>query len=428
MASKKSFFNGQGAGSSQGEKQHLIVNTIDEEESNTFSIKTTPSDVVTEINLKPRYEIFFVVMPLFCGYACLFALQRQIKQKYGIADNSSPLSHMYGVAASLVYVGNFVFRLGHNVLFFYLEPRARVIISMTSMALSMSIITSIFFFMKDPSLAWVFIAYACGGIGIGTFESNLLSTITPLGKATKFWAILAMPTGILSITVGGFILLQFGVDAGYIYLGVLVFMIVGLVVFITRFYKLPSSEDNAISIKEFFIQISEIRNWFPQIGFHCLALMVDMFCVSMFSPGVMLYIYNQKYVNFPYFHHSKLASDWLFVIYDACFFLGDTLSRKLFYPVRTIFPLVFWVFAAMGIGCALSNIAILVPLCGFLVAFCNGSIYSQANRKIDTTVDKKYNLIAFSFWLFIGDIGSVLGSNTISYVSVDIKRLYPGGQ
>lgn len=405
----------------EGEQQRLL-------EASNLEIKTTPSEVVleNEAHLKAKYEIFLVVMPLFCGYACLFALQRKVKEQYGIEDSSSGLSHLFGVAASLVYVGNFVFRLGHNILFFYFTPKARVLISMFSMAISMAIITCIFFLLKHPSLGWVFAAYAFGGIGIGTFESNLLSTITPLGKATKFWAILAIPTGILSITVGGFLLLLAGVDAGFIYLGVLVYIIIGLFVFVWRFYRLPSSNNNAITIQEFIHQIIHIKHWFPQIGLHSFALMIDMFCVSMFSPGVMLYVYDNEYVTFPYFgKNAKFATNWLFVIYDAAFFLGDTLSRRIFYPIKVIkIPFVFIIFAALGIGCALSNLAVLVPFCGFLVAFCNGSIYAQANRQIDTTVDRRYNLIAFSFWLFIGDIGSVLGSNVIQYVSVDIKNLY----
>ena len=32
-------------------------------------------------------------------------------------------------------------------------------------------------------------------------------------------------------------------------------------------------------------------------------------------------------------------------------------------------------------------------------------------------VDKKYNLIALSVWLCVGDLGSVIGSNLISFVS-----------
>ena len=38
------------------------------------------------------------------------------------------------------------------------------------------------------------------------------------------------------------------------------------------------------------------------------------------------------------------------------------------------------------------------------------------SRHIDANIDHKYNLIALSVWLFIGDIGSVAGSNTLAYV------------
>jgi len=395
------------------EKQPLLIQENDE----------TPADSKTkEVKEKTYYECFFIVMPLFCGYACLFALQHEIKQVYNIADNNSELSHLYGIAASLVYVGNLIFRLGHNFFFWFMEPRTRVIVSMVSMTCSMLIICLIFFAFSHPSLAWVFVAYAFGGIAIGTFESNILSTIAPLGKSTKLWAIIAIPVGILSITVGGFALLQAGVHPGFIYLGVLIFLLFGLLLYIFRIYRL-NLISNAITIREFFHQLKQWRQWLPMIKWHSLALMIDMLCVSLFSPGVMLYIYDQKYVNFPWFH-GKLQKDWLFVIYDASFFIGDTLSRKIFYPVRIILPFFFLAFAAAGIGCALSNISFLVPFCGLFVSFCNGSIYAQANRNIDANVDKRYSLIAFSFWLFIGDIGSVVGSNLIPYISVDIKNLY----
>jgi len=76
---------------------------------------------------KIYYEVFFVVLPLFSGYGCLFALQRKLKEQYGIADNNSDLSHYYGVAVSLVYLGNLFLRLGHNIIFCWLTPRLRVV-------------------------------------------------------------------------------------------------------------------------------------------------------------------------------------------------------------------------------------------------------------------------------------------------------------
>lgn len=65
------------------------------------------------------------------------------------------------------------------------------------------------------------------------------------------------------------------------------------------------------------------------------------------------------------------------------------------------------------------HIACFDSCCGF-----NLLRYAQANRQIDTFIDKRFSLIAFSFWLFVGDIGSVIGSNLISYVSVEVKRIY----
>lgn len=132
--------------------------------------------------------------------------------------------------------------------------------------------------------------------------------------------------------------------------------------------------------------------------------------------GVILYIYDEDKVNLRWFNAS-IKSDWLFSIYDACFFVGDTLSRKIWYPRKIVFPFLFLCFALVGAVAGFSYIPEITPICGFLVAFCNGSMYvkdlivphsrsyAQANRQIDSTIDKKFNLIAFSFWLFIGDIG-----------------------
>ena len=52
----------------------------------------------------------------------------------------------------------------------------------------------------------------------------------------------------------------------------------------------------------------------------------------------------------------------------------------------------------------------------FCVFFANGAIYGTSTRYIDNAVDKRYNLIALSIWLFIGDLGSVTGSNTYEYI------------
>jgi len=190
--------------------------------------------------------------------------------------------------------------------------------------------------------------------------------------------------------------------------------------FFVRIWK-DAGTGNAISLAEFFHQIKHWRRWFPHIKWHSLALTVDMLCVSMFSPGVIAYIYDGSYVNFG---SHQFPTDWLLAIYNLCFFIGDTSSRKLLYQTRIIFPLFFLVFAVIGAFVGLSHVIYLIFLCPLLVAFCNGSIYSQANRQIDTKVPKEFNLIAFSFWLCLGDVGSVTGSLLINYVKVEVQRVF----
>ena len=89
--------------------------------------------------------------------------------------------HIFGVACSMLYLGNLFFRLGHNVVFGFLTSRMRVVLSMTSMALSMWTVFSIFVWFRDPSYVWmVFLGYGFGGLAIGMSGSSLLLSSSEL--------------------------------------------------------------------------------------------------------------------------------------------------------------------------------------------------------------------------------------------------------
>eukprot|EP01086_Lenisia_limosa_P006818 TRINITY_DN25973_c0_g1_i1.p1 TRINITY_DN25973_c0_g1~~TRINITY_DN25973_c0_g1_i1.p1 ORF type:complete len:112 (+),score=17.56 TRINITY_DN25973_c0_g1_i1:3-338(+) len=98
------------------------------------------------------------------------------------------------------------------------------------------------------------------------------------------------------------------------------------------------------------------------------------------------------------------------------FSLGDFCGRRFFFHIKSIHPAFFLIFSAIGAVCALGGVTVLVPIGGFFVALGNGSVYSQTCRLIDRVVPSSFNLIALSSWLFVGDIGSVVGSNTIPYL------------
>ncbi len=74
--------------------------------------------------------------------------------------------------------------------------------------------------------------------------------------------------------------------------------------------------------------------------------------------------------------------------------------------------------SVFGAMLCLLRVPLLAPFGLGLVFFANGFIYATSTKRIDATVEPQYNLIALSFWLFVGDIGSVIGSNLVSFVKV----------
>eukprot|EP01095_Lingulamoeba_sp_RSL-Kostka_P004019 TRINITY_DN1511_c1_g2_i1.p1 TRINITY_DN1511_c1_g2~~TRINITY_DN1511_c1_g2_i1.p1 ORF type:complete len:458 (-),score=96.60 TRINITY_DN1511_c1_g2_i1:139-1512(-) len=429
------------------EKEHLlsINNTYgdDEEVFNTFDDTEDDFELNDEKtgdkismminpNNKVFYEIFFVVYPLFCGYAILFSYQANLKSVIGISDADKHNSKIIGVGFSMLYVGNLIFRLGHNVVFAFTTSRNRVLIATSSMILSMCTILVIIFFTKDNttfSIILVYVAYILGGLAIGSFEANVLSSITPLGKDTKFWAIVAMPCGINTVTIGGFLLLGWSKwlsnNIWVFYICVIILLIAGTICYFLRIYWLAQSV-STISlqklVKDSCFDVENLKAWLWPLKFHCVALMIDMFCVSLLAPGLILYMYDTKDIDFSWF--GCYINKFTFTaIYNSFFFIGDFTSRKIFYTNRLFNPFLFLILSGIGVAIALSHIVEIAPLCALLVAFANGSIYTQTNRKIDRDISEKFNLIAFSTWLFVGDIGSVIGSNSIQFIVDGI--IYP---
>jgi hypothetical protein len=259
------------------------------------------------------------------------------------------------------------------------------------------------------------------------------------------WAIIGFPLGFASILVGAFSLTAVGVPPGAIYLGVLGLIIGGMTIF---FYIIPRVEiaNNSKDLKSFVgnlkvrpslfffcffrvpapdlivppsrtrLPLQQWQLWLPPIWVHSLALMVDMFAVSLFS-GIMLYILNGSHV--PLLSTTSdvlMRHDWFFVFYNSFSLMGDSFSRQIAYRHSPRHPFSFLLFSAAGAAFCLSKVPIVAPIGIFCVFFANGSIYATTTRFIDTHVAKEFNLIALSFWLFIGDIGSVIGSNVLPYI------------
>ena len=166
----------------------------------------------------PAYRrCILVTCSMFMGYAALVTLQHQLKDERDKSEHP-PDANAFEHASQLNYLGNLIFRLAHNFVFAFLTPRQRVRLSLLCMAIAMILLAVFVCLLRSTWMGWIVLAYLLGGVAVGTHESNLLACITPLGHATKKWAVLGLPLGFTLVSVGGFLMLLCGVPLHALYL------------------------------------------------------------------------------------------------------------------------------------------------------------------------------------------------------------------
>jgi hypothetical protein len=170
-----------------------------------------------------------------------------------------------------------------------------------------------------------------------------------------------------------------------------------------------------LGLKKFVDDCRQFREWLPQLWHYPFAMTVDMFALSCFSPGVALFIYDKATVDvLP--GKLVLQTDTFFAMYNTTNMLGGLVGRWLSYRVTHRHPLSYTVFTIVGVALMLSRVPLLAPLSTFFVMVGDGLIYGTISRHVDTSIAKDFNLTAISYWLFVGDFGSIAGSNMISYI------------
>ncbi len=360
----------------------------------------------------PFRRAIAVVLPMFMGYATLFALQYCVKELFDIADDLSSASRTFNVAVSGLYIGNLVMRLGHNALW-RLPPRWRTALAMLSMIASLSVVMRLYY-AAAPSLVHVAIGYALGGIGIGTFESNLFTVVTPLGPRTKMWATLGIPLGVNLVTIGSFAgFATHTLRPVWVYGIVIGALCIGLV----AFASLPRAA-------------KEGAGWTPRVAWtrrstwawatlaFAGGLAIDMYCVSTFSPGVLLYVFDAPTVALLPGARGVISRDAFLAAYNAATCTGAVAARIVAYRWR----LPLWVPFTLLVGVVATHVlfTVTVPAVAFIAGcalfFANGGFYNTALRYIDESLPPGVNLLALSVWLFGGDLGSIAGSNLQLYV------------
>ena len=229
-------------------------------------------------------------------------------------------------------VGNLLFRLLHNFFFGCVLPRHRVCISLLATFSSMSLLCLVYFWFESTQVFYVYICYLLGGIGVGTFEANLLATITPLGPDTKVWAIVGMCAGFTIISVFGYALMgTFDISVVYLYLFVSVMCLISIFLW---YYRIPTNNDshnieNQQSLKDFIQYLKDWRQWLLKVKWNCVALCLDMFCVAFFSAINQYILSGDKIPLFGMLHNILHCARILNFILIFCFSCHE-ISRKFY--------------------------------------------------------------------------------------------------
>ena len=240
--------------------------------------------------------------------------------------------------------------------------------------------------------------------------------------------IVGMPAGFTLISVGGYGIMGLtGISVVWIYLFVGIFSIINIGLWLR--IPVPSSY-NEQNFSSFIKHLREWKEWLPLIMLYSICLAIDMMLVSFFA-AINQYLLTGD--NLPLFGVNKndipninasIKLNFFFSIFSICTFIGDAGGRKLMYYYKlNIHPGYYLILGFIGGFICCLQIPILNWIGIMLVFLCNGLVYAGATRKIDLTVNKSYSLTALSFWLFIGDCGSVTGSNIWElFVNIICKR------
>lgn len=397
------------------------IELYDEEESAALDSPVVSSNEVPRV--APSRVGFFITLPAYMGYACCFALQRELSYLFGLSKGVSGtrLSFVYGVGVSFVHLFNLVFRMiGHNVFCGCLSPRNRVVLALMSMIISMSMLSYCSLRKDTPNVAWVFVSYAFAGACGGSYGPNMLNVVKEMGD-TRLYVVLGMPSGVALITIGGFCAIASGIPFQVCYIVTVFATIIGLILYLATIYRQGGNCTSDSSLVLFCRDLRQICAWFPKIWLHCLVFICDMACIALFNPGCTLYVYGDRIRC--HLLGVTIGHGWFFLIYNFAGFVGDYLSRKVMNEKALICPLWFLMLLVFGVALNLALIPEIAPLAAFLIMWANGGLYVQSTKLFQREFVHAFHLTATSLWLFLGDCGSTIGSNMVQIMRKELSSL-----
>lgn len=359
-----------------------------------------------------KWYMLLVMLSVYQGYASMVGpLQAAYKYELGVKHGTAA-AHVFTQAAVGVHYGKLIAKLGHNIFFACLSPRMRVIIAMILMFVGVLIPPLLVFTLEFHWVYSVLVSYMLSGLGLGIFAPTFMSVITPMGKATKSWAIVGCPAGFATINILGLSLSSLKMPVVYIYWYIVACLPVGFYFF----WKYAPHDKAEQRPANFRTSLRQGGSWMPPMVPFFLAAFFGHFAMENWP--AIFYMFRPPKVPLFDPHSDQHLMDWglFFAITYGFTFLGDAISRWIAMYMSTPSVkkrLVFLSFAlaliVAGLYLESLAIAILIPLAIFMIFWGNGTIFGLTANHVDSHVPSEHNLADYSVASFIGDLGSILG-------------------
>eukprot|EP00929_Paragymnodinium_shiwhaense_P072517 TRINITY_DN36803_c0_g2_i1.p1 TRINITY_DN36803_c0_g2~~TRINITY_DN36803_c0_g2_i1.p1 ORF type:complete len:445 (+),score=45.56 TRINITY_DN36803_c0_g2_i1:66-1400(+) len=401
-------------------------------DAEAFSVATSGGGREKELPARPI--LVLPMMACFQGYAAYVVLQHYLKPQLNASSGDREV--LFTGATTLMHWGKLVARVAHDVIFAWCSTYDRCLIALVMVAVAVLIAPICVWLFDSTWMGWAFLHYGLLGLGVGVFEGNYLSVISPLGKDTKSWAIMGTPLGLATICILGQLLCSKAIvgEEGhknnpqvlYYYIAMCVPLGIGV------FLRYAPKEAVSVPQKNIVRACRDGKQWLPMMVPFFVAKFIGNFVMEN-TPG-WFYVYNGTKV--PFFSPSATTSlidpDLFFCMIYFFVMLGDGVSRRVLYLFpqlrswRAIYSVLFVSIACSVIGFFMQAFAIawVTLIAAFLAFWGNGLTYAVSTRYIDSSIREEHSRAVYGIWCMIGDVGGVCGAYLVTWA----RTVFCGGQ
>lgn len=374
--------------------------------------------------LPPQRLAFVVMTCVIGGYTLIGPLQHTVKHRLQIGDEG-PRHELFTQYVALVQWAKTIMTLGQNVFLSSVLPITRVYLSMFVMFVGVVIPPVFIFALGSTWIEWVSMSYFSIGLALGVFEATYLSVISPLGPSTKSWAIMGFPAAFAIVNIlGQSLMALFDMPVVVIMWYIVLCMPVAAILFRTFAPASPQVDGKSYTQASLNTSLMDWRSWFLRMVPFLLVNIVSHFVMESVLPAVFN-TYNAQQVSLlgPENNSLLMKKTWFLVVFSISVAVGDMVGRKAGYCFRLETMMSNYLALAFALCCSIMGlflttrgIAALTWFSVFLAFFGSGFNYAVTSKYIDKFLPRKYNLVGYSVWMFVGYCGAISGAVLVTMV------------